>query len=587
MNLLKHQLMTVFCAVGLGFVAPSQATSIVPTAAKASQSQSFSGAYAMPDDFSAQVVKEVLQRGGNAVDAAVAAAFVLAVTYPEAGNLGGGGFMTLAIKEQNAPVKALFLDYRETAPAKASRDMYLDDSGQVVPFKSLIGAQASGVPGTVMGMWQAHQRFGSKPWYELLQPAIKFAEQGFIVPQKLQTTREWFQGWVANKSEAPLNFNSYFAELKAGERFVQPELAQTLKRIANKGADEFYRGQTARQLVQFYQKVGGLISEQDLASYQAKWREPVRFDWRGKTLISAPPPSSGGIAIAQLLGMEQLLWDSYQQRLQTLNSDAEREALRVHFYAEMMKRVYADRAHYLGDSDFVAVPIEPLKSQSYLQKRAKEVNLSEISKTSAVKYGAIESPETTHFSIVDAQGSAVSNTYTLNMPFGNGMVIEGAGFLMNNEMDDFSTKPGVANIFGVVGGTANEIAPHKRMLSSMSPTIVLKNNDVDMVVGTPGGSTIITSVFQTIMNVYQFGMDAQQAVDAPRVHHQLLPKDRISYNPSLDSEVKAELELMGYEPKQHNYMGDVQLLWRAKEGWQVGVDERGRGDGAALVRVQP
>jgi len=542
-------------------------------------------AVAMPDKYSAKTAQQILQQGGNAVDAAVAAAFVLAVTYPEAGNLGGGGFMTLFAPSINdhqtknhQNQQAYFLDYREKAPKAATQNMYLDNNQQVIPYKSLVGYQASGVPGTVMGFWQAHKRFGTLPWQQLLQPAIQYAKQGFEVSPQLESRSQWFQKWIADKSTVPLNFNTYFSDLKTGQTLKQPELAKTLERIAIVGADDFYKGQTAQLLVKQMQRHDGLITLDDLASYQAKWRQPVEANWQGYKVVSAPPPSSGGIAIVQLLKMQAELKPKLVKALQQAAKNGEPAmAVKTHFYAELEKRVYADRAFYLGDSDFIDVPVKQLISDSYTAKRSQGVMLDKISESEKMKPGKIESPETTHFSIVDGNGNAVSNTYTLNMPFGSGVVVQGAGFLMNDEMDDFSTKPGVANVFGVVGGTANAVAPEKRMLSSMSPTIVLKDNQINMVVGSPGGSTIITSVFQTIINVAEEGMNAQQAVDAPRVHHQLLPKNQIAYNPDLPGLVKESLQKMGYSLKKNNYMGDVQLILKTPQGWQAASDYRGEG----------
>lgn len=541
-----------------------------------------SAAVAMPDKYSAQVAQDILQQGGNAVDAAVASAFMLAVTYPEAGNLGGGGFMTVyapTLKTDEADTLAVhFLDYRETAPLAASQDMYLDEDKNVIPYKSLVGYQASGIPGTVMGLWQAHKRFGSVAWAKLLQPAIELAQGGFEVSPQLESRSQWFKKWIANKSPTPLNFVDYFDGLKVGQILKQPELAKTLMRIAKQGAQDFYHGQTAKLLVKQLQQHNGLITLEDLASYQAKWRKPIVGDWLDYKVVSAPPPSSGGIAIVQLLKMKQILAKELNNALKLGEQEGlSEQTIKTHFYAELEKRVYADRAHFLGDSDFVDVPIKQLISDNYLQERAKGVSWDEISESEQIKPGKIESPETTHFSIVDAQGNAVSNTYTLNMPFGSGVVVEGAGFLMNDEMDDFSTKPGVANVFGVVGGSANAISPKKRMLSSMSPTLLLKDNQIKMVVGTPGGSTIITSVFQTLVNVIEEGMTAQQSVDAIRVHHQLLPKNQIAYNPDLPGKVKQELELMGYHLKKNNYMGDVQLILKTKLGWVAASDKRGEG----------
>lgn len=557
---------------------------LLTSSALAGSNDRSTAAIAMPDRFSAQTAKEVLQQGGNAVDAAVAAGFVLAVTYPEAGNLGGGGFMTLftptfespeSLKTDNLAVH--FLDYREKAPKSAFRDLYLDKDKNVIPYRSLVGYQASGVPGTVMGLWQAHQRFGSLPWKQLLQPAVHYAEQGFEVSEQLEGTAQWFQNWIADKSADPLNFSDFFGDLKAGTVFKQPALAKTLTRIAELGVDDFYQGETARYLVEEMQKHNGLITLDDLQNYEAKWREPVTGKWQGRTIVSAPPPSSGGIAIIQLLKMKQQLQPQFEQALiQAKKEGVPEQAVKAHFYAELEKRAYADRAHFLGDPDFINVPVKRLLADDYLAKRSKNVRMDAVSNSETMRHGKIETPETTHFSIMDASGNAVSNTYTLNMPFGSGVVIPKAGFLMNDEMDDFSTKPGAANVFGVVGGKANEVAPEKRMLSSMSPTLVLNGNKVEMVVGTPGGSTIITSVFQTIVNVIEEGMSAQQAVDATRVHHQLLPKDQIDYHPDLAEETKVALELMGYTLKQNNYMGDVQLILN-QEKISAASDRRGRG----------
>ncbi|KUJ71862.1 gamma-glutamyltransferase [Thiomicrospira sp. WB1] len=546
-------------------------------------------AVAMPDQHSAAVAQQILDEGGHAVDAAVAAAFTLAVTYPEAGNLGGGGFMTLfAAEKKGAQPQPWFLDYREKAPQAAVETMYLDKTGEVIPFRSLVGYQASGVPGTVKGMWAAHQRFGRLPWARLLQPAIELAQSGFIVPESLAQTADWYQGWL-NKKLAPAGqpesvakrFQQFAAPIQAGQRWQQPALAKTLTRLAELGESAFYQGPIADQLVSAMQAGGGLITHRDLADYDVRWRAPIRIDWLGYELVSAPPPSSGGVAIAQLLKMKQLRQADFEQAMQAGQSDP--MALRTHFYAELAKRVYADRAEYLGDPDFVSVPTERLLSKSYLKSRSEGIDLRAISETESIQPGLAESTDTTHFSIVDAEGNAVSNTYTLNMPFGSGVVIEAAGFLMNNEMDDFSQKPGVPNVFGVIGGKANAIAPEKRMLSSMSPTLLLQSQEdgstqVVAAVGTPGGSSIITSVFQTLVNVFEREMTAQQAVDATRVHHQLWPKNEIRYHPSLSESTQAELTLMGYQLKRHPYLGDVQLVVRQSDGtWAAAADQRGRG----------
>jgi gamma-glutamyltranspeptidase/glutathione hydrolase len=566
------------------------------TVLPAQASNAVTAAIAMPDEFSAETAEKILQQGGNAVDAAVASAFVLAVTYPEAGNIGGGGFMTLyasetarfqpqGVQPAGTDKHAYFLDYREKAPKAASANMYLDDNRKVIPYRSLIGYQASGVPGTVMGLWMAHQRFGSLPWSQLLQPAIDYAQNGFMVPPELVTTRKWYQHWVADKSK-DLNFNQYFSGLKTNHLFKQPELASTLKRIAEEGADDFYHGETAMAIVKQMQAHDGLITLKDLADYEAKWRAPIQAEWKGYTLVSAPPPSSGGVALVQLLKMKALLEPEYRRQLALAKKEGiPEQVFEAHFYAEMEKRVYADRAKYLGDPDFVKVPVKQLISDDYISRRAEGVEWDGPSETESIQPGKIESPETTHFSIVDFDGNAVSNTYTLNMPFGNGVVIEGCGFLMNDEMDDFSSKPGVANIFGVVGGHANAIAPEKRMLSSMTPTILLKDNQAVMAVGTPGGSSIITSVFQTIVNTLDKHMGAQDAVNATRVHHQLFPKDQIDYNPSLPKTTKDALRLMGYTVRKNDYMGDVQLVVKRQGQWQAASDNRGRGEAKVFAKA--
>ncbi|MFC4654773.1 gamma-glutamyltransferase [Rheinheimera marina] len=521
------------------------------------------GAVASPDQYGALVAEQILRQGGNAVDAAIATAFTLAVTYPEAGNIGGGGFMLIWFEGQ-----PYFLDYRETAPAAAHRDMYLDADKQVIENLSLIGHKASGVPGTVKGLWLAHQKFGSLPWKTLLAPAIRYASNGFTVA----ANQYQYRADISTQLEGKTNFSDYFGTMKAGENFKQPELAQTLSRIAEQGPDDFYKGKTAQLLVAEMQRGGGLISMADLAAYQAGWRDALVTPWQGKSFISAPPPSSGGIAIGQLLGLKQ-------RRQADFNGVAHNSSQYVHLIAELEKRVYADRAEYLGDPGFVKVPQEQLLSAAYLDQRAKEINPKAISATANVKPG-LEGYHTTHFSILDKAGNAVSNTYTLNLDFGSGVVVQGAGFLLNNEMDDFSAKAGVPNAFGVVGKDANSIAPGKRMLSSMSPSLVVKDQQIELVVGTPGGSTIITSVFQVISNLYDFGMGLQQAVAAPRFHHQLLPKDQITMEPfsPLSAEVQQQLTERGYVLKTQDWnLGDVQAIQVQHQQVSAAADPRSRG----------
>lgn len=530
-------------------------------------------AVATPDEFASRTALAVMRRGGNAVDAAVATAFVLAVTYPEAGNIGGGGFMMIYMHDQPA-----FVDYRETAPAAATRDMYLDDQGNVIKDASTIGARAAGVPGTVAGLWLAHKRFGKRPWRELLQPAIRLARQGFTAPLHMAQRVEEALPTYAGRT----NFDRYFGHVHGAETFRQPELAATLSRIAAAGAREFYHGRTARLLVAQMKKDGGLISAKDLADYQARWRDPLVADWRDLKLLTAPLPSSGGFALIELLKMH----DALASRFAGLAFNSTQY---VHLIAEMEKRVFADRAEYLGDPDFVKVPIEKLIEPDYIQRRASEVRLHEISPVESVHPGLEESHNTTHFSILDPEGNAVSNTYTLNEWYGNGEVVEGAGFLMNDEMDDFSAKEGVPNTYGVVGGSANAIAPGKRMLSSMTPTIGLRNGRVALVVGTPGGSTIFTSVFQTMLNLYDFHMTPKEAVSAARFHHQLLPPDQIIYSVccSLPRDTLEGLRAMGYKPQQSSWeFGDVQVITVDANG-QVDAASDPRGRGVALVGFLP
>ncbi len=524
-------------------------------------------AIATPDNFGSDVSQEILSKGGNAVDAAIATGFALAVTYIDAGNIGGGGFMTIKMNDEVA-----FLDYREKAPKAAHRDMYLDENGDVIEYSSLIGGQAVGVPGTVAGFWKAHQRFGKLPWEELVNPAIKLAEEGFLPAKILVDDIQSMKDWFKDKT----NFSKYFLSINASENFKQPELANTLRRIAKFGADDFYSGETAKLIVEQMKESDGLITMEDLNSYEAVWREPLRSNWRNYEVISAPPPSSGGFAIIQLLKMKDYL-DHFFSGLE------HNSAQYIHLVAEMEKRVFADRAEYLGDPDFFDVDIEKLISEEYIARRALEVNPNAISSLESVDPG-LESPDTTHYSIVDQWGNAVSNTYTINWNYGSGVVVEGAGFLLNNEMDDFSAKQGVPNIFGVVGNVANEIQPEKRMLSSMSPTILLKDGNVEMVLGTPGGSTIFTSVFQTIVNIMDFDMSPYQAIESTRFHHQLLPPDEITYNGftignPLSKETISQLGEKGYKAIPHDYdFGDVQVIMREDESWIAASDPRDRGD---------
>lgn len=521
-------------------------------------------AVATPDSFSADAAMAVLQEGGNAVDAAITTQFVLAVTLPEAGNIGGGGFMTLYYDRE-----ADFLDFREMAPGAAHRDMYLDDNGEVKTMDSLFGVRASGVPGSVAGMWAAHKKYGSLPWQRLIQPAIELAKNGFVVPEKLGKAIEEYQQRIGEKGISN-NFADYFAQAKGNTLFKQPELARTLTRIRDEGRKGFYAGETANLITQYMQQNDGLVTLEDLSKYKAIWRKPVTIEWQDYTLVTAPPPSSGGVAVAQWLGMMQDVGESTPV-------PAHNSVAYIHQMSEVGKRVFADRAKYLGDPDFIDVPVAELIDEDYIASRAAQVNTNAISDSDKVSPGLHESEQTTHFSIVDKWGNAVAITTTLNLSFGNGEVVTGAGFLLNDEMDDFSAKAGVPNFFGAVGGKANEIQPYKRMLSSMTPTVVLDDNgDVALVTGSPGGTTIISSVTQSVMNALFFDMSAEQAANAPRFHHQLWPKDTIRMAPGIAQSTQDSLKALGYTLNQRHF-GDVQLIKRGDSGLEAASEKTGRG----------
>ncbi|MGK0292221.1 MAG: gamma-glutamyltranspeptidase/glutathione hydrolase [Porticoccaceae bacterium] len=558
----------LFTTIFVGLLACSDSEDKIPEEAMGLElrNNASSAAIAIPDNYGARVAEDILNSGGNAVDAAVATGFALAVTFIDAGNIGGGGFMTVKMDNDIA-----FLDYREKAPLKAHKDMYLDAQGNVIGNITLIGGQAAGVPGTVAGFWEAHKRFGKLPWNEVVKPAIDLAVNGFlpapILVDSIHSMEQRFDGKT--------NFYDYFNHINSSKVFKQPELAKTLGRIAEFGADDFYRGKTAALIVEEMKRSNGLISAEDLDQYSAVWREPVRANWRDYEIISAPPPSSGGFAIVQLLKMKDYLAEHFA------NID-HNSAQYIHLIAEMEKRVFADRAEYLGDPDFFDIDINALINDNYVSKRAAEVNPKTISSLKSINPG-LESPNTTHYSIVDQWGNAVSNTYTINWDYGSGVVVGGAGFLLNNEMDDFSAKPGVPNIFGVVGNVANEIQPGKRMLSSMSPTIVLKDGEVEMVVGTPGGSTIFTTVFQVIINILDFNMTPLEAISATRFHHQLVPADLITYSGfsidrPLSDRVINDLAKKGYRTQPHSFeYGDVQIIVKDGTSWIAASDPRDRG----------
>ena len=556
-----------FISVIVAFISVVAACSNAPNPPVDSASNNTVGlsqqAVAMPDSYSADAAMQVLQEGGNAIDAAITAQFVLAVTLPEAGNVGGGGFMTIKFEDNTD-----FLDYREMAPENAHRDMYLDEQGNVKPYESLFGAKASGIPGTVAGMWAAHKKYGTLDWERLLAPAVDLAEQGFVVHEKLANNIDHY---IERTKEAAINnnFSEYFAHAKAGTTFKQPELAKTLKAIQQQGKDGFYKGDVAKHIVDFMQQNGGLITYEDLLAYKAVWRKPLHLNWQGYELVTAPPPSSGGVAVAQWIGM----LEAYDA---THDLPAQNSTEYIHVMSEIGKRVFADRAEYMGDPDFVSVPVKALTDANYITQRAADIQPTSISDTPSVKPGLKESEDTTHFSIMDRWGNAVANTTTINLTFGSGVVVTGAGFLLNDEMDDFSAKPGVPNFFGAVGGEANAIEPYKRMLSSMTPTLVTKDDQVVLVTGSPGGTTIISSVTQSLLNALLYDMSAEEAVNSPRFHHQLLPKDTIRMHDGFTEATVNELKAMGYTIDNRRF-GDVHLIKRTKEGVEAASEKSGRG----------
>ncbi|MFV0223826.1 gamma-glutamyltransferase [Empedobacter falsenii] len=508
---------------------------------------------------------EILKKGGNAIDASVAVQFALAVVYPNAGNIGGGGFLVY----RDAKGKTDALDYREKAPLKATENMYWDKDGNAITDLSLYGQFAAGVPGTVDGMVKAHEKYGKLNWKELVQPAIDLAQKGFkITKQQASELTNKYDDFV--KYNSKINALTAKASWKEGDLLVQKELANTLKLIQQKGRAGFYEGKTADLIVKEMKRGNGIISHEDLKQYQSVWRTPVSGNYKGLKVISMPPPSSGGIALVSLF---QSIED-YPINKWGFQADSTMQVM-----VEAERRVYADRAEHLGDPDFVNVPQKQLLDKNYNVNRMKDFSFDKATPSSAIKAGEIfakESLETTHYVIVDKDGNAASVTTTLNNSYGSLVVVEGAGFLLNDEMDDFSVKPGTPNLYGLVGGKANAIEPSKRMLSSMTPSILEKDGKLFMVVGTPGGSTIITSVFQAIVNVVDFGMTMQEAVAAPRFHHQWLP-DQIDYEPNAISEnVRESLKQKGYVLKERQPYGRVDGILVNTDGtYQAGADPRG------------
>ncbi|WP_440121209.1 gamma-glutamyltransferase [Tenacibaculum sp. Ill] len=512
-----------------------------------------------------KIGSDILQKGGNAFDAMVATELALAVAYPYAGNLGGGGFMVY--RKNTGEIGAL--DYREKAPLASHKDMYLDNLGNVIKNKSTLGAMAVGIPGTVAGVFATHKKFGSLPIQEILKPVIALAKKGVIVTQKQEDRIKKYQHYFLEVNKNPILFDKPW---KKGDTIKYPALAKTLERISQNGRDEFYKGETAKRLVTFIQANGGIITEEDLAKYEAKWRTPITFTYDNLRIISMSPPASGGICLAQIMnGIEPF----------DLNKFGHNSTKAIQVITEAERRAYADRSFYLGDPDFVKIPIEALTSKEYTKDRMNDFSFEKATSSTDVSHGSItmiESDETTHYSIIDQFGNAVSATTTINGAYGSKLYCADLGFFLNNEMDDFSSKPGVPNMFGLVGAEANKIEPEKRMLSSMTPTIVEKNGQLHMVVGTPGGSTIITSVLQTILNVHEFDMGMQEAVNQPRFHHQWLP-DVIKMEPKgFNKQVKKDLQQLGYKLDETNspVIGKVDAILVLPNGkLEGGADHRG------------
>jgi gamma-glutamyltranspeptidase/glutathione hydrolase len=517
---------------------------------------------AYPD--AAKVGVGILKKGGNAVDAAVAVQFALAVVHPQAGNLGGGGFMVF----RSGKGEANTLDFREKAPALATTNMYLDAAGNVIPDMSLATHQASGVPGSVDGMVEAHKKYGKLKWAQLVQPAINLAQNGFRMTARLASDINRTQA-VFIKSNPGKNYLIKAEQWKEGDILIQADLAKTLKLIRDNGRAGFYAGKTADAIVAEMKTGNGLISKTDLANYHAVWRKAIKATYKQYTIFTMPPPSSGGIALVQLLKSVE----SYPLHRFGYNTDS---TVRVMVEAE--RRVYADRSKYLGDPDFYKVPVDSLLRPAYIKTRMNSFSWDAATPSSSIQPGSFtgyESDQTTHYSIVDKEGNAVSITTTLNGTFGSKIFVDGAGFLLNNEMDDFSSKPGVPNMYGLIGGKANAIQPNKRMLSSMTPTIVAKGGKLFMVVGTPGGSTIITSVYQTILNVIEFNMSMQDAVTAKRFHSQWMPDKVDTERDAIAPATIIKLTQKGYKINPGGNIGRVDAILKTKDGYQGGADPRG------------
>ncbi|MCJ7503674.1 MAG: gamma-glutamyltransferase [Acidobacteriia bacterium] len=517
------------------------------------------------EPLAAEAGLEILRAGGNAVDAAVAVGFALAVTYPQAGNIGGGGFLLIRLVDGEAVV----VDYREEAPAAASRDMFLDARGELIPEATTIGARAAGVPGTIAGLALAHRKYGKLPWARVLRPAIRLAEQGFPVSYGLGESLREHRDLLSVYAETRRIFLRDGRLYEPGELFRQPDLARTLRQIAAGGPKAFYRGRIARAIAATMGKHRGVLNRADLRQYQAKIRQPLRGTFRGHDILTVPLPSSGGVGLLEMLNV-----------LEPMDLGTPNSFQSIHWIAETMRRAYADRAAYLGDADYVPVPVRGLISRKYAAELREEIlQAKAVAPVLAGKPAEFESAETTHFSVVDAQGNAVANTYTLNGSYGSGVTVEGAGFLLNNQMDDFAAKPGEPNMSGLVQGEANAIRPRKRPLSSMTPTIVLQNGQVRLILGSPGGGTIINTVLQVLLNVLVFQMNIRQAVTAPRFHHQWMPDQLTLERWGFSADTIQKLQEFGYKLDFQDQIGACEAIEiDPKTGWRFGAaDPRGNG----------
>jgi len=523
------------------------------------------GVVATSSPIASEIGLEVIKNGGNAVDAAVAVGFALAVCYPEAGNIGGGGF-ALIYDSRDSEVTAL--DFRETAPDKVTSDMYLDESGDIIINSSTLGARAAGVPGTVAGLYELWKRYGTMEWYVLVEPAIRLADTGFIIDNYLAESFESYRKQLEIYPETKAVFLSNDMTPKKGERFIQKELAATLDRIGRDSINGFYAGETADLIVQTMQRHDGLINHDDLSNYRPIWRDPIVFEFDSLDIYSMPPPSSGGVILGEILG----LLEPYGFFKYTCDSPEY-----IHLFAEACRLAYADRAVYLGDPDFIDNPVAQLLDSVYLDSRRQLIDIQQAGNSERIEAGpigrSVESESTTHYSITDKSGNAVSLTYTINTSYGSKLVVDGAGFLLNNEMDDFSLKPGVANIWGLIGGRANEIAPGKRMLSSMSPTIVMHKGKPLFVLGSPGGSKIITTVAEAIINLTRFGLNLQQAAKQPRFHHQWLPDTLYLEQGGFDINIMQDLISRGHNIKERNKYSELQIIYINESGLMTGVSD--------------